>query len=335
MAHEHTRGGGKHWRRLALVFGLSASFMAVEAIVGVLTNSLVLVADAAHMLSDAAALSLALLAIWFAQRPGGTQRTYGYYRAEILAALANALLLFAVSGYVIIAAAMRFASPEHVASVPLIIVASAGLVVNLMSARLLLGGAQESLNVRAAFTEVLGDLLGSAGALAAGIVLIATGWRYADPLFALLVGLLILPRTWGLLRGALNVLLESAPHDVRIPDVQAAILDVEGVLSVHDLHVWTVTSGFVALSGHVLVAEHADRDRVLVDLRRRLEERFGIDHMTIQVENEALSDLLEQPCLPGDESCGPAKASGRRGDDASGRTRETESPPRHVDIPAR
>ena len=298
MAHEHTRGGGKHWRRLAVVLALTATFMAVEAVVGVLTNSLVLVADAAHMLTDAAALSLALLAIWFAQRPGGAQRTYGYYRAEILAALANALLLFAVSGYVIIAAAMRFASPEHVPSVPLLVVASAGLVVNLVSARLLFGAAQESLNVRGAFVEVIGDLLGSAGALAAGIVLVTTGWRYADPLFAMLVGLLILPRTWGLLRGALNVLLESAPHHIRIPDVQAEILDADGVLSVHDLHVWTVTSGFVALSGHVLVAERVDRDGVLVDLSRRLERRFGIDHVTIQVENEALSELLEQPCLP-------------------------------------
>ena len=197
MTHTHARGGIRHWRRLALVLGLTASFMAVEAIAGVLTNSLVLVADAAHMLTDAAALSLALLAVWFAQRPGGAQRTYGYYRAEILAALANAVLLFAVSGYVIIAAALRLANPEHTDGVPLLVVASAGLAVNLGSARLLLGGARDSLNVRAAFTEVLGDLLGSAGAIAAGIILITTGWRYADPLFAMLVGLLILPRHMG------------------------------------------------------------------------------------------------------------------------------------------
>lgn len=286
---------------------LTAAFMVIEATVGVLANSLVLVADAGHMLTDVAGLSFALLAIWIAQRPADAKRTYGYYRSEILAALLNALLLFAVSGYILYEAYARFREPPDVAAVPMVVVASLGMLVNLLSARLLLSGAGENLNVRAAFTEVLSDLLGSVGAVAAGIILLTTGWRYADPLFAALVGLFILPRTWALLRGALDVLLESTPSHLRIADVQAAIVGVPGVRSVHDLHVWTVTSGFVALSGHVLVPEGADRDAVLVDLRRALAECFSIEHVTIQVENERLAHALEQPCLPGDQPCDAAE----------------------------
>jgi cobalt-zinc-cadmium efflux system protein len=303
MPHVHPSAGSEHSDRLRLVLAFTAAFMIVEAVVGVLTNSLVLVADAAHMLTDVAGLSLALLAIWFARRPADEKRTYGYYRTEILAALLNALLLAAVSGYIVVQAARRLINPEHVESVPLLVVASIGLLVNLLSARLLVHGARESLNVRAAFTEVLGDLLGSAGAVAAGIILIATGWRYADPLFALLVGLLIVPRIWSLLHGALDVLLEGVPHEISIPDVQRAIVGVAGVRSVHDLHVWTVTSGFVALSGHVLVSDAADRDAVLVSLRDVLAQGFGIEHVTVQVENEHLAQVLEQPCLPGEQPC--------------------------------
>jgi len=303
MTHAHQSAGARHGGRLRFVLALTATFMVVEAVVGFLVGSLVLVADAAHMLTDVAGLSLALFAIWFAQRPANAKRTYGYYRSEILAALFNALLLFAVSAYILYEAYMRFRDPPEVAGVPLLVVASLGMVVNLVSARLLLAGSHENLNVRGAFTEVLGDLLGSAGAVAAGAILLATGWRYADPLFATMVGLFILPRTWALLRSALDVLLESTPSHLRVADVQAAILGVAGVRSVHDLHVWTVTSGFVALSGHVLVPEDADRDAVLVEIRRGLAQRFDIDHVTIQVENERLAQALEQPCLPGDQPC--------------------------------
>jgi cobalt-zinc-cadmium efflux system protein len=303
MSHMHRGAGSRHQGRIRFVLLLTATFMVVEATVGVLTDSLVLVADAAHMLTDVAGLSLALLALWFAQRPADEKRTYGYYRSEIVAALLNALLLFAVAAYILYEAYLRFRDPPHVAGVPMLVVASLGMLVNLLSARLLLAGAGENLNVRGAFTEVLSDLLGSVGAVAAGIILLATGWRYADPLFAALVGLFILPRTWALLRSALDVLLESTPPHLRVADVQSAILAVPGVRSVHDLHVWTVTSGFVALSGHVLVPEDADRDEVLVGIRRALAQSFDIEHVTIQVENERLAQVLELPCLPGEQPC--------------------------------
>ncbi len=294
----HTHGSGAaHRRTLTAVLALTAGFMAVEAVAGVLANSLVLVADAAHMFTDVAAISLALLAIWFAQRPADEKRTYGYYRTEILAALLNALLMLGVAAYIIVEASRRLGEPADTAGLPLVIVASLGLGVNVVSARMLAAGARENLNVRGAFVEVLGDLLGSTGALAAGVILLATGWRYADPLFAIAVALLIVPRIWGLLHGALDVLLEGAPHHIRLTDVQDAITSVPDVCSVHDLHVWTVTSGFVALSGHVLVKDAADRDGVLVALRHRLSARFGIEHVTIQVENERLAQTLEQACL--------------------------------------
>ena len=223
--------------------------MVVEAVVGLLSHSLVLIADAGHMLTDVAGLSLALLAIWFAQRPATPSKTFGYYRAEILGALANAMLLFAISGYILYEAIKRFQNPPDVSSIPLLVVASIGLCVNIVSAAVLLRGSKESLNVRGAFLEVAGDLLGSVGAITAGIILITTGWQYADPLFAAAVGLFILPRTWNLLKGALDVLLEGTPSHIELRDVEGQILAVPGVQAVHDLHVWTVTSGFVALVG--------------------------------------------------------------------------------------
>ena len=303
MAHEHASAGMRHRARLIAVLGLTASFMIVEAVVGFLTNSLVLIADAGHMLTDVAGLSLALLAIWFAQRPATARKTYGYYRAEILGALANAMLLFAISGYIFYEAAQRFQDPPEVSSVPLLVVASLGLCVNIVGAAMLIGGAKESLNVRGAFLEVAGDFLGSLGAIAAGIIIITTGWRYADPLFAAAVGLFILPRTWNLLRGALDILFEGTPSHIGMPDVQQTMLGVEGVQSVHDLHVWTVTSGFVALSGHVEVRDNVDGAAILVAMRSRLHDRFDIDHVTIQVEHERLAAELNQPCLPGQSPC--------------------------------
>jgi cobalt-zinc-cadmium efflux system protein len=310
MAHTHGANPA-HRRTLMAVLAMTAAFMAVEAVAGVLASSLVLVADAAHMFTDVAALSLALLAIWFAQRPPDEKRTYGYYRTEILAALVNAFLLLAVAAYIIFEAVQRLRDPADTAAVTLIVVASVGLLVNLLSARLLSAGARDSLNMRGAFIEVLGDLLGSAGAVAAGLILLTTGWRYADPIFAILVALLILPRTWELLHGALDVLLEGTPHHISIADVQRAIVSVPGVQSVHDLHVWAVTSGFVALSGHVLVSDDADRDGLLVQLRDRLRQDFDIEHVTVQVENERLAQALEQPCLELDaDGCVEAEAGG-------------------------
>lgn len=298
MAHDHISAGFKHRRRLLAVFAVTAVFMVVEAVAGFLTDSLVLIADAGHMLTDVAGIGLALGAIWLAQRPANERKTFGYYRAEILAALLNALLLIAVSGYIFYEAFQRFTHPPEVPSVPLLVVASLGLAVNIFGAWLLTAGAKESMNVRGAFLEVWKDILGSIAAIAAGLIILTTGWQYADPILAAGVGLLILPRTWDLLKGALDVLFESAPSYVKMPDVERQILSKPGVEAVHDLHVWTVTSGFVALSGHVLVRDGADRDALLVRLRNDLAERFDIEHMTIQVETQALESQLDQPCLP-------------------------------------
>lgn len=303
MAHDHASVTAGHRGRLFIVLTLTAGFMVVEAIAGLLTNSLVLIADAGHMLTDVAGLSIALTAIWLAQRPATQTKTYGYYRAEILGALLNSVLLFAVSAYILFEAYRRFQDPPNVPSAPLLVVATLGLGVNILGASLLMRGASESLNTRGAFLEVLGDLLGSVGAIAAGIVLLTTGWRYADPLFAAAVGLLILPRTWLLLKGALDILFEGTPSHISLADVQQTILSTPGVDSVHDLHIWAVTSGFVALSGHVQVSERADRDRALLALRERLREGFDIDHVTIQIEHEELESQLEQPCLPGQTAC--------------------------------
>lgn len=303
MSHSHGSAGLKHRNRLFVALALTTSYMFVEAITGFVTGSLVLVADAGHMLTDVGGLSLALVAIWLAQRPATGRKTFGYYRAEILAALVNAVLLFAVSGYILVEAYRRFREPLDVPSIPLLVVASIGLGVNLISARLLMSGSGESMNVRGAFLEVVSDILGSVGAIIAGVVLLTTGWKYADPLFAAFVGLFILPRTWTLLKGALDVLFEGTPAHIKIEDVQRAILGVPDVQSVHDLHVWTVTSGFVALSGHVQVGEGTDRDAALVALRSRLVKDFDIEHVTIQIENERLAAELEQPCLPGQAVC--------------------------------
>ena len=301
MAHNHGSAASRHQGRLLLVFTLTATFMVVEAVVGFLADSLVLIADAGHMLSDAAGLGMALVAIWLARRPADDRRTYGYFRAEILAALFNAVLLVAVAGYIFYEAFNRFTDPPEVASAPLLVVASIGLAVNIFGAGLLYTGSKESLNVRGAFLEVWKDILGSIAAIAAGVIILTTGWQYADPILAAGVGVLILPRTWDLLKQALNVLFEGTPEHLELGEIEAQIVSVSGVEAVHDLHVWTVTSGFVALSGHVLVSDDADRDAVLVSLRRDLADRFGIDHITIQVENEALESRLSQPCIV--ESC--------------------------------
>jgi cobalt-zinc-cadmium efflux system protein len=303
MSHDHSSGGGKHARRLGFALVLTAAYTAVEATVGFVTGSLVLVADAGHMLTDVAGLTFALGAIWFAQRPASAAKTYGYYRIEILAALVNGLLLFGVAAYILFEAYGRLESPPDVPSGPLLIVASIGLLVNLVSAAILFGGAGESLNVKGAFLEVASDILGSVGAIAAGIILLTTGWRYADPLFAAAVGLFILPRTWRLMRESVDILLEGTPRNIAVDAVTDAILKVDGVSSVHDLHVWTVTSGFVALSGHVGVRDGADRDAMLVSLRESLAAGFHIEHVTLQMETPVLEEALGQSCFPGQSVC--------------------------------
>ena len=285
--HSHASAlsaGGKHKRPLLYAFALTAAYMVVEAVAGVLTGSLALLSDAGHMLTDVVGLGMALAAIQFAQSRRTSSQTYGLYRLEVLASLANAVLLFAVAGYVLYEAIQRFTEPPDIPGVPLLAVAAVGLVVNLISFRLLRQGSKESLNVRGAFLEVLADALGSAGVIVAGVVLLVTGWPYADPIIGAAIGLFILPRTWRLGREALRILLEIAPRGVDVEDVRSRLAALPGVSSVHDLHVWTLTSGLEAASGHVRLARESDLRGVLESATEMLEREFGINHVTLQCE---------------------------------------------------
>lgn len=278
---------GQHRRALKVTFALTFTYFIVEVIGGLLTNSLALLADAAHMLTDVFGLGLALFAIWITQRPANAAKTYGYYRVEILAALANALVLFGVSFYILYEAYRRFQEPPEVNSLPMMIVAVIGLAVNLVGIYNLRRGSKESLNVQGAFLEVVSDTLGSLGVIAAGLIMYFTGWYYADPIFSVVIGLFILPRTWKLMMEAVNVLLEATPAHINLKEVEDAMRAAPGVADVHDLHVWTITSGMESLSAHVVLAEGTDpRDvqKILKQLSAQLKDEFGIDHTTIQIE---------------------------------------------------
>ena len=287
-AHDHGRTTAAARSRGALftTLGLTVTFMLIEFAAGLWTGSLALVADAGHMLTDAGALALALFASWIAARPPTPAKTYGYYRAEILAALVNAVVLLAVAGVVLYEAWRRIVAPAPVLGVPMAVVAAVGLAVNVTGAWLLHRGAHESLNVRAAYLEVLSDALSSLAVLVAATVVITTGLTVADPLASAAIALLIVPRTWGLLRQAVNVLLEGTPAHLELTEIEAAMTRVPGVRRVHDLHVWTLTSGREAMSAHVVVADVRESERLLEALHAVLHARFGIDHTTIQLETE-------------------------------------------------
>jgi cobalt-zinc-cadmium efflux system protein len=287
-AHDHGRTTAAARSRGALftTLGLTVTFMLIEFAAGLWTGSLALVADAGHMLTDAGALALALFASWIAARPPTPAKTYGYYRAEILAALVNAVVLLAVAGVVLYEAWRRIVAPAPVLGVPMAVVAAVGLAVNVTGAWLLHRGAHESLNVRAAYLEVLSDALSSLAVLVAAVVVITTGLTVADPLASAAIALLIVPRTWGLLRQAVNVLLEGTPAHLELTEIEAAMTRVPGVRRVHDLHVWTLTSGREAMSAHVVVADVRESERLLEALHAVLHARFGIDHTTIQLETE-------------------------------------------------
>lgn len=285
-AHDHGRTTAASRSRGALVttLGLTVAFMLVEFAAGLWTGSLALVADAGHMLTDAAALALALFASWVAARPPTPAKTYGYYRAEILAALVNAVVLLVVAGVVLYEAWRRILTPSPVLGVPMAVVAAAGLAVNVTGAWLLHRGARESLNVRAAYLEVVSDALSSLAVLVAAGVVIFTGVTIADPLASAAIALLIVPRTWRLLRQAVNVLLEGTPAHLELTEIEAAMTQVAGVRRVHDLHVWTLTSGMNVATAHLVMAVGGDSHRILDAAREVLRIQFGIDHATLQVE---------------------------------------------------
>ena len=271
-------------RALGVALGLVLAFAAVEVAAGVFAGSLALLADAAHMLSDALALGLALFAAWLAQRPATPERSFGWRRAEVLAALANALVLVALGGWIVWEAVGRLSDPPGVTGGWVLAAGVAGLLVNLAAARVL-HGAGSGLNVRSAMLHVLADLASSAGVVVAGLVMLATGWVYADPVAAILIGLLVVLSTVRVLRETVGVLLEGTPEGMDAREVAAAIAATRGVVGVHDLHLWTITSGFPALSAHVLVAAGADCHAIRRELEVLLRDRFELTHTTLQVEH--------------------------------------------------
>ena len=285
MHGRHTHGS-MHKRRLLAVFGLTAGFLVIEAAAGLWTGSLSLLADATHMLVDAGGILLSLLAVWFAERPATPAKTYGYYRVEILAALVNGVVLCVMAIAILVATYERMWQPPVVPGGPILAVAVLGLAVNLSSLALLHAGAHASLNVRSAYLEVLGDALSSAIVISAGAVILLTGWVWVDLVAGALIAVFILPRTWALLRQAVNILLEGAPAHLDVREIEDAMAAAPAVRRVHDLHVWTLTSGREAMSAHVVVEAGAPGDKILEALHLILHARFGIDHTTIQIETE-------------------------------------------------
>ena len=281
----------KHERPLWIAFALTALVLVVEIAGGLLSNSLALLSDAAHMMTDVAALGISLFAVRMSRRPADARRSYGYARMEAIGALINSSLLFLVAGYILWEAVQRFRSPQDVATTTMLGVAVLGLAANLVSMKLLAAGAGESLNVKGAYLEVWSDMLGSLGVILGGVLIHFTGWRLVDPILAVLLGLWVLPRTWILLKQAAHVLMQGVPAGLDVAAVRAAMLQVSGVTDVHDLHVWALGSREPILTAHVLLADTtADVDGVRHAVAGVLHEAFGIDHATLQVETRHCGD---------------------------------------------
>jgi cobalt-zinc-cadmium efflux system protein len=274
--------------------------MLAEAVGGWFANSLALLADAGHMFTDVAAMSLTIAAIWFASRPATPQKTFGYYRLEILAAFVNGVALAAISLFVVFEAFQRMANPPEIKGVQLTAIAIGGLIVNLICAKLLHGDHQHDLNLRGAWLHVVGDALGSVAAIVAGVLIVAFGWAWADAAGSLLISLIIIYGAWNLIRESVNVLLEGTPSHINLKAVDASIRRTPNVADVHDLHVWTITSGIEALSVHIIHEEGAAQKELLSELRTRLHDEFGIDHLTIQMETLGDDELITaHPCFSG------------------------------------
>lgn len=283
-SHSHSHAHETSKQRLLVVLTITAVFMVVELIGGILSNSLALIADSAHMLTDVGALGLSLFVLWFSRRPAREEKTYGYLRLEILAALVNGVALVAISGMIFWQAYQRLLAPEPVAGGLMLGVAFAGLLVNVVAAKLLHSSASHSLNLRGAYLHVLGDLVGSVGAVAAAVIILTTGLTIADPLISIFVGILILAASWKLVRESVDVLLEAVPAHIDLGAVRTAIDQIPGVDDVHDLHVWTVTSGFLAMSGHAVCHDPTQNQRILAEIHRCMRQKFGISHVTVQLE---------------------------------------------------
>jgi cobalt-zinc-cadmium efflux system protein len=287
--HSHDHGAGANARMLGWALALTATFLVVEVVGGLYFNSLALLSDAGHMLTDVAALAIALLAIRLGAKPPDDRRTFGYRRSEILAAAFNALMLFAIAIYVFVEAIDRFRDPQPVQSWGMMAVAAVGLVVNLIAMRMLVAGKEASFNVKGAYLEVWADMIGSVGVIAGAVLIRFTGWTWVDPVVAVLIGLWVLPRTWVLLRGTVNILLEGVPDDVDLLEVRDAVAGMPGVAELRQLHVWSISNRDNRATVHILAAPGSD----VVGLQRRvaamLHNRFDIAGSTIQVEPEAVT----------------------------------------------
>jgi cobalt-zinc-cadmium efflux system protein len=277
-------------QRLKWALAISALYFFAELIAGFLTNSLALLSDAGHMLSDIGAMGLSLFAFRVAQRPATHHSTFGFHRVEILAALFNGLTLWLIVGIIFAAAYQRFFNPPMVESYGMMVVAVFGLVVNIAAAVILHAGHHHNLNVRGAFLHVLSDAIGSVGAIAAGLIMLSTGWYLADPLISVFIGTLILFSSWSLIKDSLSVLMQAVPKGIRLEEVRETIESVDGVAKVHDLHVWAVTSDIYTLSAHAVVENGGDFHEVLNGIEDTLKERFHIEHITIQLETESRED---------------------------------------------
>lgn len=308
MGAEHDHTAGKSERSLWIALGLTSSILIAETIGGIVTGSLALISDAAHMLTDAAALAIALAAIRIGKRPADGKRSFGYCRFEILAAAFNAMMLFGVAMYILYEAYHRLGNPPEIQSTSMLWFAAVGLVANLISMKILTGGKDESLNVKGAYLEVWSDLLGSIGVIAGALIIKFTGWAWVDSAVAVAIGMWVLPRTWVLLKSSINILLEGVPEDVDLIALQNALTSVPGVTSLHDLHVWAISSGKTSLTVHVVRAPKTDPSEVLEAMRTLLKAKFGITHVTIQCE------LV--PCDQADEKFHFVKAHSEHGEDA-------------------
>lgn len=293
--HHHHYDAAGNRSGLIIALSITAGILILEFVGGLLTNSLALLSDSGHMLSDVTALALSLLAARFATRPASPSKTYGYHRFEILAALLNAVALFVVAGFIAWEAVGRMFEPPEVSSLPMMAIAAVGLLANLASAWALMskGDVKNNVNLRSAYLHVLSDALGSIGAIVAGLVIYAFGWTIADPIISVVVAVLILRSAWGVIKNTLHVLMEGAPGSIDHQQVKQALANLDGVLDVHDLHIWTITSGMDSISCHLRIDDLADGQRLLQQALRLLEERFGVLHATVQIED---SRVVHAPC---------------------------------------
>jgi len=292
--HSHAVSVGQNERPLWMALGLTTVFLIAEVVGGILTNSLALISDAAHMFTDTAALAISLAAIRIGKRPADKHRTFGYYRFEILAAAFNAMLLFLVAVYILYEAYQRLHHPPEIQSGMMLVIAVLGLVINLISMRLLSAGQEHSLNVKGAYLEVWSDMIGSIGVIIGAVLIRYTGWGWIDSAIAVAIGLWVVPRTWTLLKASMNVLLEGVPEGITLTDVESAILAIPGVDSVHDLHVWSITSGKSSLTVHVVSsADTLSWPSLLDRVRDALADKFDIHHSTVQIEDTPCEQAQE------------------------------------------